>query len=57
MYSICTVYVQYMYASEAYKYCTYTVQILYICQGKTGQNTVLTELPRAGLLHSLHRSL
>ena len=30
LYSICTVYVQYVYASEAYKYCTYTVHILYI---------------------------
>ena len=29
LYSICTVYVQYVYASEAYKYCTYTVHILY----------------------------
>ena len=29
MYSICTVYVQYVYASEAYTYCTYTVHILY----------------------------
>ena len=29
MYSICTVYVQYLYASEASKYCTYTVHILY----------------------------
>ncbi len=29
LYSICTVYVQYLYASEAYKYCTYTVHILY----------------------------
>jgi hypothetical protein len=31
MYSICTVYVQYLYALEAYIYCTYTVHILYIC--------------------------
>ena len=29
LYSICTVYVQYLDASEAYKYCTYTVHILY----------------------------
>ncbi len=40
MYSICTVYVQYMYASKAYIYCTYTVQILYICQGKTKKKTL-----------------
>jgi hypothetical protein len=37
---ICTVYVQYLYASKAYKYCTYTVQILYICQGKQGGGTL-----------------
>ncbi len=41
MYSICTVYVQYLYASKAYIYCTYTVQILYICQGMYIEKNVL----------------
>ncbi len=44
MYSICTVYVQYLYASKAYIYCTYTVQILYICQGKTGAGGVFNRV-------------
>ena len=40
LYSICTVYVQYLDASEAYKYCTYTVHILYNWRRKWGRKPV-----------------
>ena len=29
LYAICTLLVQYLYVYKAYKYCTYTVQVLY----------------------------
>ena len=35
LYAICTLLVQYLYVYKAYKYCTYTVQVLY--NGRTGR--------------------